>query len=280
MRSLEAAMLAAALFVLACDPVQAFTAALSPAGIKPGDVFVLTVSEVPSQEVPVAVVEGARLHFTACGEGCFVALGAMDVESAPGIRHLEVRVGGESRNLALLVKRVRFPEERITLPKEKVFLSPEDRARAEEEAARLRALFGVVSERSWEGAFLMPLENPVSTPFGVRRVMNKTKRNVHRGIDIRGKTGDNIKASNSGRVVLAEELLYGGHTVVVDHGQGVFTMYMHLSESVVKEGDPVGKGDTVGLVGSSGRSSGPHLHFGVKVGGVSANPPSLIALDL
>jgi murein DD-endopeptidase MepM/ murein hydrolase activator NlpD len=280
MRRLAAVITAAFLMCVACDMAQAFTAALSPPAIKPGDAFVVTVSEVPSQEVPAVIVEGETLHFSACGQGCFIAFAAVDVESKPGTRHVEVKVGGETRNLALVVKPGRFPEERITLPREKVFLSPEDRARADEEAARLRALFSVVSDRSWEGAFVMPLGNPVSTVFGVRRVMNKTKVNVHRGLDIKGRKGEKVRASNSGRVVLAEELFYGGHTVVIDHGQGVFTIYMHLSGPAVKEGNRAGKGEVVGFVGSSGRSSGPHLHFGVKVGGVSANPRSLVALDL
>lgn len=272
--------LACIVVFLACGEAEAFSATLSHARIKPGDVFVVTVSEARSEEVPTGFLEGAALRFGPCGEGCFIALAAVDVESKPGTRGIEVRVGGEMMNLTLLVESVRFPEEAISLPPERVFPSREDRARAEKEAERLRTLFDGVSERSWEGAFLMPLENSVSTCFGVRRIMNKTKVNVHRGIDIRGKRGERVRSSNSGRVVLAEELFYGGATVVVDHGQGVFTIYMHLSELAVKEGDPVVRGDVVGLVGSSGRSSGPHLHFGAKVGGVSVNPRSLIALRL
>jgi len=99
-------------------------------------------------------------------------------------------------------------------------------------------------------------------------------------VDIRGKEGDRVAASNRGRVVLAEELFFGGNTVILDHGQGIFTIYMHLSSFNVKPDDLVSTGDVIGSVGSSGRSSGPHLHFGVKVLGISVNPVSFAKLRL
>jgi murein DD-endopeptidase MepM/ murein hydrolase activator NlpD len=132
----------------------------------------------------------------------------------------------------------------------------------------------------WEGKFIAPLENEISTVFGTKRVMNEKWTSVHRGMDIRGKEGEQVRASNSGKVVLSEELFYGGNTLVLDHGQGIFSVYMHLSGFNVKSGDIVSKGDAIGLVGSSGRSTGPHLHFGVKVVGINVNPVSLMKLEL
>ena len=126
----------------------------------------------------------------------------------------------------------------------------------------------------------MPLANEISTAFGTRRIINDKVMSSHRGLDIRGKTGEPVRASNNGRVVLAQDLFYGGNTVVLDHGQGIYTIYMHLSHFKVQEREMVSKGETVGLVGSTGRSTGPHLHFGVKVQNISVNPLSFTRLVL
>jgi len=110
--------------------------------------------------------------------------------------------------------------------------------------------------------------------------MNKTWTSIHRGIDIKGLEGDEVKASNNGRVVLAQELFFGGNTIILDHGQGIHTVYMHLSQLHVDCGDAVSKGDVIGLLGSTGRSTGPHLHFGVKISNISVNPLSVLKLGL
>ncbi len=126
----------------------------------------------------------------------------------------------------------------------------------------------------------MPLENEFSTAFGVKRIMNNVKESVHTGVDIRGKSGEPVRASNFGRVVLAGELFYGGNTVVLDHGQAIYSVYMHMSELRVAEGDLARKGEVLGLVGATGRATGPHLHYTVKVGPTSVNPVSITRLPL
>jgi murein DD-endopeptidase MepM/ murein hydrolase activator NlpD len=138
----------------------------------------------------------------------------------------------------------------------------------------------VESERLWKGSFVLPLLNPLSTLFGTVRIINGETVSVHRGLDMKGLEGEEIRASNRGRVVLTEELFFGGNTVILDHGQGIFTIYMHMSQFHVRPGDLVSKNDLIGYVGSSGRSSGPHLHFGVKVTGMNANPVSIVDLKL
>jgi murein DD-endopeptidase MepM/ murein hydrolase activator NlpD len=125
---------------------------------------------------------------------------------------------------------------------------------------------------------MLPLENETSTLFGTKRILNKKRVSVHKGLDI--KWEEEVKASNSGRVVLAEELFFGGNTIILDHGQGIYTIYMHLSEFNITPEDIISKGDVIGLVGSSGRSTGPHLHFGVKVLNINTNPISLVKLNL
>jgi murein DD-endopeptidase MepM/ murein hydrolase activator NlpD len=110
--------------------------------------------------------------------------------------------------------------------------------------------------------------------------MNKKKTSVHRGTDFRGKTGTPVRALNSGTVVLSEDLFYGGNTLIIDHGMGLYSVYMHLSKFNTKKGEKVSKGDLVGFVGSSGRATGPHLHLSVKLNGISVNPESLFKLAL
>lgn len=278
-RGMGPAFLIPALCVLICySCADAFQATLLPSRINPGDAFLVKVSAVKKSEIPSASLNGKEILFSRCGEGCFIGIGAVALETKPGRHTIHFHMGEKSMQLALLVKRMRFPTLFLTLPKEKVFLSPDDLERAESEEERLQSIWMTMTERLWEGTFLFPLNHSISTAFGTKRMMNRKVTSIHKGVDIRGKEGDGVKASNHGRVVLAEELFFGGNTVVLDHGQGIFTLYMHLSSFAVKPDDLVSTGDLIGSVGSSGRSSGPHLHFGVKLQGISVNPVSFVKL--
>lgn len=259
---------------------DAFQAGLFPSRISPGDAFLIKVSEAAESGIPAASLHGKEILFSRCGEACFIGIGAASLETKPGRHVIHLRMGEKSIQLRLLVKRMRFPTLFLTLPKERVFLSPQDTERVEREEERLRFLWMIMTDPLWEGNFWLPLQNTISTAFGTKRIMNRKVTSIHKGVDIRGKEGDEVTASNRGRVVLAEELFFGGNTVILNHGQGIFTLYMHLSLIKVKPDDLVSAGGIIGSVGSSGRSSGPHLHFGVKVRGVSVNPVSLVKLTL
>jgi murein DD-endopeptidase MepM/ murein hydrolase activator NlpD len=110
--------------------------------------------------------------------------------------------------------------------------------------------------------------------------MNGHKRSVHGGIDFRGAEGTPVRSINSGTVVIADNEFFGGNTVVIDHGEGIFSVYMHLKEIFVKEGQFVNKSYIIGHVGSTGRATGPHLHISVKYGGMTVNPLSLFRSPL
>jgi murein DD-endopeptidase MepM/ murein hydrolase activator NlpD len=262
------------------SPVSAFQAEVSPYEINPGDAFIIKVTGAETSEIPDASLEGKPFYFSSCGKGCFVSIGAVRLETKPGVYEILLSIGKEKRSLNIVVKRTSFPTVRLTLPEDLVFLSPENLRRAEREEEKLKFLFQVVSERLWRGSFIRPLENEISTIFGTKRILNEKKISIHRGVDIKGKEGEGVKASNSGRVVLAEELFFGGNTVILDHGQGIYTFYMHLSRFNVKLHDYVSKGDIIGFVGSTGRSSDSHLHFGVKVLNINTNPVAFVALKL
>lgn len=259
---------------------EAFQIGITPSKINPGDAFVIKVSQADISEPFAASLDRKPIHFGSCGEDCLIAIGVVDIKTRPGLRKIPLEIGNIKTTVRLPVKKVKFPSIRLTLPEEKVSLSREDEVRAEREVQILKSLWGKVSERFWEGGFELPLDNGTSTGFGVKRIINGKKISTHLGLDIRGIEGEEVRASNRGKVVLAEELFFGGKTVILDHGQGIFTVYMHLSAYNVDSEDIVSKGDVIGFVGSSGRASGPHLHFGVKIEGVSANPLSLMKLDL
>jgi murein DD-endopeptidase MepM/ murein hydrolase activator NlpD len=259
---------------------DAFQADVLPYKISPGEAFIIKVTGAKISRLPAASLAGKKFYFSSCGEGCFIAIGAVWIKTKPGVYTIKLKVGKKKKNLKLFVKHTIFPTEELTLPEDKVFLNPENLKRAKREDKRLKSIFQVVSRRLWEGGFILPLENDISTEFGIRRIINNKRISVHRGVDIRGQEGEEVKASNDGKVVLAEELFFGGNTIVIDHGQGIYTIYMHLSGFNVNLGDIVSKGGVIGFVGSSGRSSGPHLHFGVKVLNINTNPVSFVALDL
>ncbi len=270
-----------ALLVLVTFAVAgAFQAEVLNSEVNPGDAFLIKVKEVKTLQPLSAVLNNKPFYFSSCGQGCFIAVGAVGIETKPGVYTIQLSAGEKKKKLDLVVRHAGFPEITLTLPDKKVFPGPEDLKRAQREDAKLKALWQKVSERLWKGRFVLPLDNAISTQFGTKRIINKKKISVHRGMDIRGKKGEKVKASNRGRVVLSEELFFGGNTIVIDHGQGIYTIYMHLSEIQVKLDDIVAKGDSIGLVGSSGRATGPHLHLGVKVLNVNTNPVSFFELDL
>jgi len=269
-------------FIFPADDLDAKTLRfeISPDTINQGDAFVIRVTGVKSPFAPTATMAKNKIPFSRCGEGCFHGIGAVGIDTKPGAYLVKVRVGTQSRNLGLTVKKGIFRTTSLTLPEEKVTLSPAALKLVKEENKHLKALFLATSERRWEGAFLIPVQNEIATPFGMKRIMNKTWTSIHRGVDIKGAEGEGVRASNNGQVVLTQGLFFGGNTIILDHGQWIYTVYMHLSHMKVRCGDTVSKGDIIGFIGSTGRSTGPHLHFGVKISNISVNPLSVLSLDL
>ncbi|MDP2157378.1 MAG: M23 family metallopeptidase [Nitrospirota bacterium] len=272
----------AALVVLSSwiSAVHAFEVQAEPMAVMPGDAFVVRVSGVKGNTLPEAFFISKPLSFASCGDGCFFAIGATDSKTGPGKRTIEVTVGTKKKRLPITIRRHVFPVIQLTLPPGKVSLSQEDTERADREDKLLKSFWTQCSEKVWQGRFSLPMDNEISTQYGVKRVINKTKESIHHGIDIRGKEGDDVRAANSGKIVLAEELFFGGYTLVLDHGMGIFTVYMHMSGFNRKLGESVSKGDVIGFVGSTGRSTGPHLHFGIKAQELSVNPVSFAKLKL
>jgi murein DD-endopeptidase MepM/ murein hydrolase activator NlpD len=223
-----------------------------PRAINQGDAFAVKISEAHPSRLARGELGGRQLLFSSCGEGCLLALGSVSIDTQPADHIIKLTIGDREVNISLTVKQAAFPERHLTLPDEKVFLNPEDLKRVQAEAAKLKSLWPVRTDKLWQGDFILPLGNSISTAFGTKRIINKKKNSIHRGIDIRGKKGE----------------------------EGIYSLYMHLSAFNVAVDDIVAKGSVIGFVGSTGRSTGPHLHFGIKVLNVNTNPISLTELEL
>ena len=173
-----------------------------------------------------------------------------------------------------------YTEQHITLKnREMVNPNPQQLARIREESQRQRQLYLRYSDYPTpRQGFVLPLEGRVSSLFGHRRFFNGEPRNPHSGLDIAAPTGTPVLAPASGQVVMVDNLYYNGKTVFLDHGQGLITMYCHLSEQAVAEGESVEQGQVIGLVGATGRVTGPHLHWSVSLNGYRVDPTTLMAL--
>lgn len=151
---------------------------------------------------------------------------------------------------------------------------------SEDKTLKERIFAPVEPERAWSGSFSPPVEAQISDVFGTTRTFNGQAQSTHLGLDYAVPPGTPVSALNSGTVRLAQSLFFEGNCVVIDHGQGLMTVYLHLSKLKVKEGDRVQRGQELGLSGGTGRATGPHLHIAVRWEGIYLNPATLLALKL
>jgi murein DD-endopeptidase MepM/ murein hydrolase activator NlpD len=261
------------------DAVFALKVTVKPKEVIPGDVFIIKV-ETDGTKPAEAEFLGSKINLYPVKENQLLAMVAVDIDTAPAKYNINITVGEDRHKAEIIVRRHKFKTIKLTLPEEKVTLSPEDEQRAAREAELLNKIWPEINAPAWTGRFTSPTNSAISTAFGVKRIMNEKKTSVHKGTDFRGKTGAHIKAINSGTVVLTEDLFFGGNTLIVDHGMGLYSVYMHLSKFSVSKGDKVSKSQVIGSVGSTGRASGPHLHMSVRLNGLSINPESLFKLEL
>ena len=190
---------------------------------------------------------------------------------------IDIHGSGTFFQRELTVTRQDRPLEKLSLPENMV--SPRDPVvinRIEREAARLETLFSATSERLWD-RFMRPVDDPLSSVFGKRRLLNGKPRAPHSGTDFRSPAGTPVKAFSSGRVVLVDDLFYTGNTVILDHGEGLYSVYAHLSSTLVAPGDLTPVGTVIGRVGSTGRSTGPHLHLSVRLLETRVDPLLVLA---
>jgi murein DD-endopeptidase MepM/ murein hydrolase activator NlpD len=252
--------------------------------VQPGEVVIVrATSSAPADAVTGEAPSGA-LHFARTRDPlAWEAVLGVDISAKAGPMRLGVHAAAGSARVDaaydLLVKPKTFPVRRITVDPKFVDPPASELPRIEREAKRMAAVLGVVSpERLWAGAFTAPVTGPPTSAFGRISVINGQRRTPHTGTDFQAAVGTPIAAPNTGRVVLSEALYFSGETVIIDHGLGVFSFLAHLSRRDVAAGDLVKAGAVVGLSGVTGRITGPHLHWSVRVGPARVDPMSLLAV--
>ncbi len=275
-------------------PVDLFPGSLpSPKGIdgqysgKQGQIIVV---RIPTDDME-AQVQGSFLGRTVAffaeprpnEPSGFVGLLGIDMQDEPGTHELavEIKNGEQARQLSynILVVKEKFLVERLTLPKDKVDLDEKSLARWKAEQQLVKEALATDSRmKLWQAGFLEPVNGRRTGIFGSVRIMNGQARNPHNGEDIGAPLGADVAATNDGVVRLTVDHVFSGKGVYLDHGLGFYSMYFHLSDVLVKEGDLVKAGQIVGKVGATGRATGPHLHWGVKLNGARVNPYALLEL--
>ena len=173
-----------------------------------------------------------------------------------------------------------YPSEKLEVDKKFVALPKKTKARVQGERRSMKRALGVdIPIRFWRGSFIRPTNSEETSVFGVQRLYNNKKESRHMGWDLDGVTGDPVLSAQRGKVILNEDRYYSGQTLVIHHGNGLVTLYFHLSKTQVAEGEMVEAGQQIGLMGESGRVTGPHLHFAAKLHNVYFDPKSLVSLS-
>jgi len=292
----RAGLLLAAVLIASANQLSLFAGPLSahtrvkigwhPAQVRIGDVAWMEIHGVPENAVLEGSLGGRPLSFFSYAGGRASLVG-IDVETKPGLQPWRLAVMMPSDPPQTIEGRLKihqrdFPVQRLTLPKKMVDLNPETERRVAAEADQLRTLYRTVTpERFWRGRFTRPVGGTEpGTGFGSRRVINGQPKAPHTGIDFGADTGTPVVAVNDGRVALVADFFFPGRLVVIDHGLGLYTLYFHLQEATVTDGERVSRGQPIGAVGATGRATGPHLHFGAHVGAARIDPATLFELTV
>lgn len=256
--------------------------------LQPGEVILAELKDNPSVKKLVLQVQDQKyvLSRTVSGAKPFVLIG-LDIGLKPQPLVLTVKeekTDGtvESFQQILTIETKEFPKRRFQVSEAMLNPPPQEQERVRREQELVAAVYSIITPE-WLGAgnFVPPIPDRTPFPnFGQQRIYNRAHTSIHQGVDIAAPWGTPVKASNSGNVVLASNLYLSGRTVIIDHGQGVFSLYCHLSKILVKRGEAIKRGALLGKVGNTGRSTGPHLHWGVKIFNSRVDPFSLVSLPL
>ena len=273
MRSIAVALV---FTVLATGWVNAAAATAPRESRVPGGIAI--VSLPASATAPGASFEGRPLPVIRSESG-WVAIVGVPLATAPGQHFIETTSAEGAQSVPFEVAPKEYATQRLKIANQRqVDPNPDDLARIASERERiLAALATFDAERSSEWQLAAPVTGPRSSSFGLRRFFNDQPRSPHSGMDIAAKRGTDVVAPAAGIVVETGDFFFNGRTVLVDHGMGLVTMYCHLDAIDVATGQAVAAGERLGTVGSTGRVTGPHLHFGTAISGVFVDPALLLA---
>jgi murein DD-endopeptidase MepM/ murein hydrolase activator NlpD len=261
---------------------------ITPARPLPGAIVRITLTDPSGARDAATTVAGTMagepLHFVA-SRGAWRAIGAVPVDSAGAVvaRVIVMRASGRADTLSSSVTPPPLPPPKEQLAVASRFGRPPDSATTAriERESRLALAVGRRAHEAparWTAPFLRPRASAISSRFGSGRTFNGQVTSRHLGVDFRGALGAPIRAANRGVVVLVDTFFLGGRVVYLDHGGGLTTGYLHLSRPLVAVGDTVARGQVIGLVGATGRVTGPHLHWTARYGALTVNPLDLLLL--
>jgi murein DD-endopeptidase MepM/ murein hydrolase activator NlpD len=273
------AITCAAAGTFTADAIQLATDAHS---IRQGDVVVVTATTSQPVDAMRARAFNRDLATFRLDDTRWQALLGIDIDTKPGVYTVSFEAMSAGNTMTAATKLTVMPREfgRRVLRVDDSYVNPPEPviARIMREAAELEQIWTQSEpQRLWTNGFFRPVPGRVNGAFGSRSVFNGQPRQPHGGADFLSPAGTPIRAPNSGRVVLARDLYFTGNTVVIDHGLGVFSLLAHLSVVDVHQGEFVSGGETIGQVGSSGRVTGPHLHWAVRMNGARVDP--MVVLD-
>lgn len=267
----------------AVDAPPAIRVTVAARALQPGELVVLTL--LPTSDATAVHVQawGRSIPAFKLDARLWQALVGIDIDQKPGAYSIviDARIGTGAVRATEPLKIVakQFPTRVLRVDPD--FVNPPGpvQPRIEREASFLRQAYArSAGERLWHGSFVRPVPGEANSRFGTRSIFNGEARSPHSGADFLSGTGTPIKAPNAGLVVAARDLYFTGNTVIVDHGMGVFSMLAHMSRLDVREGELVAPGQIVGLVGATGRVTGPHLHWALRVSGARIDPMSALEL--
>lgn len=266
---------------LTARQVPALSIHAAARAIQPGEVVRLTLTTAEPTTTLTTHAFGGTFPTFRVDDLTWQVLIGVDLDTKAGRHIVSVVATDATRTLTatrtLVVESKAFPTRRLTVEPKYVEPPADVTSRILSEAERLNAIFASrTAERLWTGAFAPPVPDRANSAFGSRSVFNGQPRSPHGGADFASPTGRIIRAPNGGRVVLAEDLYYTGQTVVLDHGQGLVSLFAHLSALDVQPGTSVSAGQALGRVGATGRVTGPHLHWTVRLAGTRVDPLSLM----
>jgi len=261
--------------------VEPLEVSLRPGEVSQGGVVELKASGKDMAWVK-AILRNQEISFFSVEGDSYAALLGVDLEEKPGpvgitIKGLTKAGGEREKPVTLRVKERLFPRENISVPAAFDRIDEATWKRIQREQAEMARVWTISTPRRlWEGPFVAPVPGGITSPFGLRRVINGSPRSPHGGVDLKAALGAEVLAANHGQVVLREEFFFSGKSIVLDHGGGLYTMYFHLADFHLEKGSKVRKGHLIGWAGMTGRVTGPHLHWGVRLHGARVDPFGLL----
>jgi len=266
---------------------SAFSLKCRAAEFRPGELYIFEVRPMSGQKI--ISISGAFLEtameFYAVGDA-FIAMFGVPAKISPHkydtLINVKIGSGKEvSGSFEIPIRKRIFEVSRLNVDPLYLEFTPETLQRIEVEKQILIAIWKKTTpEKLWDGLFIYPIASEITLEFSIKRLFQGEFRSFHSGIDLRAKDPTEVLAANRGVVVLTGDHFFSGNFVIIDHGRRLFSFYAHLSAINVKEGDTVEKGQVIAISGSTGRITGPHLHWTIKVNSVNIDPVSITEMKI